>query len=82
MMNSVHNIISFEKTSYRNKVSIYVFKYSGTKFRQQKVTKFLPMRFFLPTKFLPIKYAGNFNTSITEKEISKTQIYGVSASKL
>ena len=30
-----------KKTSYRNKVSRYVFKYPGTKFRQQKVTKFL-----------------------------------------
>ena len=40
MMNSVHSIISFEKkTTYRNKVSIYVFKYTDKKFLRQKVTE-------------------------------------------
>ena len=40
MMNSVHSIISFEKKkSYRNKVSIYVFKYPHKKFLRQKVTE-------------------------------------------
>lgn len=41
MMNSVHSIISLEQKSYRNKVSMYVFKYPGTKFHQQKETDFL-----------------------------------------
>ena len=42
MTNSVYIIISSEKkTSYKNKVSIYVFKHPGKIIPLQKVTKFL-----------------------------------------
>ena len=56
MTNSVYSIISFEKKNYRNKVSIYVFKYPGKKLDRQKVATFLASGENFPLNFLPTKF--------------------------